>query len=161
MLRESSPVERDLCVCLTASWIWVKGVPWQPKRPTMSWGKSGTALLMVVCPTSCFASAGPPQAPCAVLGTTVFEELWTVSRAERPRCWKASRARLTKSGWSHFEPHHTGRAADLSIAGDQEEIEWSCDWRNSDWTLGNVSSLRGWSWNGLPREVVLAPTLTV
>ena len=42
-----------------------------------------------------------------------------------------------------------------------EGMASSCAREDSDWLLGNTTSLKGWSGTGMPREVVKSPSLVV
>lgn len=61
-----------------ASWIWVNNVPWEPKRPTISWSASSTALLAswekgLSCSALLCTGVASLQVPCAVWGTTALK----------------------------------------------------------------------------------------
>jgi len=86
--------------------------------------------------------------------TKMVKDLESKSYKEQLRSlglWSMEKRRLRGSSWQSTTPSRgavEGQELISSLSSTaigHEEMEWSCVRGNSDWTLGNGSSLRGWS----------------
>ena len=93
---------------LVANWIRINSMPWQPKGPTMSWGTSNTASPAGWVRSGSHSTLhwwGPTSSTMGSFGHLSLSrtrDYYSASRGERPKWWKASKARLPRSSWGRL-----------------------------------------------------------